>query len=435
MKLELDELARKLQDVVGGQAVSVEPARLGSFSIDGQPAALLCLPSSAVELSAALRVCAEADAAVTPWGGGTAIHMGNRPRRVEVAISLSRLDHLVEHDDANLTATLQAGMSLARLQEMAAPREQFFPVDVPFPQRASVGGMIAANLNGPRRICYGSIRDLVIGIKAVLATGEQIKAGGKVVKNVAGYDLGKLFVGSLGTLGIITEATLRMAPLPEIAGTLISSGTLAQVFELADQIARSTLLPAAMVVSNSRASRGGEPGGQKFHLALWAEGFEAAVARHLRDAQAMSERIGLQSESLDHPAHLRFWDEVRDFPLATNRSVIRVTVPRGSLPAAVKKIEGWKTADFDFAVIADALSGCVWIAAAAEDGPAEQFARMGALAREHGGHAIMLAAPPEVKKNLDVWGAPPPGFPLMREIKRQFDPHGLLNPGRFVGGI
>jgi glycolate oxidase FAD binding subunit len=435
MKLRLDELARKIELLLGRQAVTIEPAALGSFSIDGQRPALLCFPSTAVELSAVLRVCAEVDAAITPWGGGTAMHVGNVPRRVEVAISSSRLDRLVEHDDANLTATVQAGMSLARVQEMVAPRKQFLPVDVPFPERASLGGMIAANVNGPRRSCYGSIRDLVIGIRAVLATGEQIKAGGKVVKNVAGYDLSKLFVGSLGTIGIITEATLRMAPLPQAAGTLISSGTLAQVFELADQVARSPLLPAAVVVLNSRASRGGETGRQTFQLALWAEGFEQAVARHLREARTMAERIGLESESLEHPAHLRFWDEVRDFPLATNRCVMRVTVTRGSLPAAVKRIDGWKAADFEPAMVADPLSGVVWIAAAAEGEPAEQFARLGALAREHRGHAIMLGAPPEVKQNLDIWGAVPPGFPLMREIKRQFDPHDLLNPGRFVGGI
>jgi glycolate oxidase FAD binding subunit len=279
------------------------------------------------------------------------------------------------------------------------------------------------------------VRDLVIGIKAVLATGEQIKAGGKVVKNVAGYDLGKLFVGSLGTLGFITEATLRMAPLPQLAGTVISTGTLAQAFELTDQIARSPLLPAAVVVLNPSANPDGHGRRRKFQVALWAEGFEQAVARHLRDARNIAERIGLDCESLDPPAHHRFWGDVRNFSLATDRCVIRLTVPRGSLPAAVNEIDGWKTAEFEPAVIADAMSGTVWMAVAAEGAPAEQFARMADFAGEHGGHATMLAAPPEVKKNLDVWGAPPPAFGLMREIKRQFDPQGLLNPGRFIGGI
>jgi glycolate oxidase FAD binding subunit len=435
MNVGPDELGRRLETALGREAVILDPARVGAFSVDGQRAALLCLPSTPLEISAALRVCGEADAAVTPWGGGTAIRVGNQPRRVEVVISSSRLARLVEHDDANLTASVQAGMSLARLQEMVSPRKQFFPVDVPFPERASVGGMVAANLNGPRRGCYGSVRDLVIGIKAVLASGEQIKAGGKVVKNVAGYDMGKLFVGSLGTLGFITEATLRMAPLPQVAGTVTATGTLAQVFDLTDHIARSPLLPAAVVVLNSSANPDGHGRGQKFRVALWAEGFEQAVVRHFRDTRTMTERIGLESEALEPPAHHRFWNEIRNFPLAPDRCMVRLTMPRGSLAAAVHKIDRWKTAEFEPAMVADAMSGTVWIALAAERAPAEQFARMAELAREHGGHATMLAAPPEVKKDLDVWGAASPSFRLMREIKRQFDPQGLLNPGRFVGGI
>ena len=161
---------------------------------------------------------------MTPWGGGTAMRIGNLPDRVGIIIELSKLNRVVEHDHANLTATMQSGITLAASQKFTAAERQFVPFDAPYPERSTIGGIVAANLNGARRGCYGSVRDLVIGMKVALPTGEQIKAGGKVVKNVAGYDMCKLFVGSLGTLGIITEVTMRMTPIPETAATVAVSG-------------------------------------------------------------------------------------------------------------------------------------------------------------------------------------------------------------------
>ena len=158
--------------------------------------------------------------------------IGNPPTRLDVVVDLSRMNRVIEHDDANLTATVEAGISINRLQQVIAERNQFLPFDPPCALRASVGGTVAANLNGPRRSFYGNVRDLVIGMRVALATGEHIKAGGKVVKNVAGYDMCKLFVGSFGTLGIITEITVRMAPLPEASATLLASGSLLQILEL-----------------------------------------------------------------------------------------------------------------------------------------------------------------------------------------------------------
>jgi glycolate oxidase FAD binding subunit len=435
MKLGLDELARKFESLLGAGAVTTDATALDAFLVDGQRPALLCAPATAEQVGAVLRVCGEADAAATPWGGGTAVRIGNRPRRLDVVIALAAMNRLVEHDDANLTATAEAGMPLARMQEIVSERNQFLPFDAALPARASIGGVIAASVNGPRRTCYGSVRDLVIGIKAVLATGEQIKAGGKVVKNVAGYDLCKLFVGSLGTLGIITEATLRVAPLPERAATLVGSGTSAQVFELAAEIARSPLLPATLVILNPRASGAAAAGRRNFQLAMSAEGFEQTVARHLQDGRSMAERIGLSCALLEGEDHVRFWEGVRDFPLGTSLWVTRVTVPPASVSTLISAIQDWEAADPASAMISDALAGVIWISGAIEHGAAEQFAQIGALARAQGGHAIMLAATPEIKNRVDVWGAAPPAVSLMREIKRRFDPQHLLNPGRFVGGI
>jgi glycolate oxidase FAD binding subunit len=276
MKSTVDQLAHRLAAEVGVVAVVTEQSALASHIVDGMRA-LVCSPAAAEQIAAALRICAEAEAAVIPWGGGTAMPIGNRPSALDVVIETSRLDRAIEHDDANLTATVQSGITLMALQEILARQKQFLPFDPPFPARATVGGIVAANLNGPRRSCYGSVRDLVIGMKVALASGELIKAGGKVVNNVAGYDMCKLFVGSLGTLGILTEVTLRMAPIPETSATVIVAGGLPKVLQLVDELSRSPLLPAAVALMNSSALGVGQ---NDWQAVIRCEGFAETVTRH-----------------------------------------------------------------------------------------------------------------------------------------------------------
>jgi glycolate oxidase FAD binding subunit len=435
MKLSDDQLARQLESELGTDAVTDESVTLASHQVDGKQPVLSCSPATPEQVAAALRICSEAEAAVTPWGGGTAMAIGNPPRKVEVVIGLNRLNRVVEHDDANLTATLAAGMTLTNVQEVVAARKQFLPFDPPHPAHATIGGTIAANLNGPRRSSYGAVRDLVIGMKVALASGEQIKAGGKVVKNVAGYDMCKLFVGSLGTLGIITEATLRMSPVPETAATLVATGTPSSVIELASEIARSQLNPTAMFISNYQVWKIAGGARSDWQLGIWSEGFEENVHRHLHDAETMAQRIGLKREALGDKSHQQYWDEIRDFLLRPERLVYRVTVPRAAVAVIMNAIADCKTADFDPAIVSDAAVGTIWIAAAANRTSAQQFPKLLALARARAGHAVMLTGPPVYKEGVDVWGSPPPGLSLMREIKREFDPKGILNPGRFLGGM
>ena len=435
MKVTHDQLARQLASVLGADAVTNEPSLLASHAVDGTPPAAICAPETAEQVAAALRICSEVEAAVTPWGGGTAIGIGNLPRHFDVVLGLNRLRRVVEHDDANLTLTVQSGISLLKLQESAANQKQFLPFDAPQPSRATVGGTIAANLNGPRRSSYGAVRDLVIGMKAALASGEQIKAGGKVVKNVAGYDMCKLFVGSLGTLGVITEATLRMSPVPETAATLLATGIPLSVTDLANQLARSQLTPTAVFVSNFQTNKTGDAAPSAWQLAVWSEGFEENVARHLHDVETMGERTGLKLEWLRDKSHEQYWDEIRDFPLRSERLIFRVTVPRAAVTDTMKAIAEWGTGDFHPAIISDAAVGTIWVAAAANRASVEQFPNLITLARERGGHAVTFAGPLSCKQGVDVWGLSPPGVSLMREIKRQFDPKGILNPGRFLGGI
>jgi glycolate oxidase FAD binding subunit len=435
VKIDSEILASKLQSELGTEAVTLDSRVLSRYTVDGENPAVVCFPSTPDQVGTALRLCSEAEAAVTPWGGGTAMALGNIPRSVEVVIALDRLDKLIEHDDANLTATAQAGMTLSALQEQLKQSNQFLALDPPQPDRATIGGVVAANMNGPRRMLHGSVRDLVIGMRVVLATGEQIKAGGKVVKNVAGYDLCKLFVGSLGTLGIITEVTFKMAPLAETAGTLIAQGSLADCIKMVEEISSSTLLPPAVTLFNAAAAKAEGFETEAAAVAVWTDGFTEAVERHLLDFQSIAERIGLATETLRSHQHAGFWQQVCNFGAGREIVLYRLTVPLGSVSAVLVALDQRSAASAATQIVAHAGSGTILVQTQADIPDIAWFSKLTEMANQHHGHAVVLAAPSALKKDLDVWGPSPPSLNIMRKIKHQFDPHGILNPGRFIAKL
>jgi glycolate oxidase FAD binding subunit len=435
MNVSSDALGVKLERELGAASVQGDAGVLGGHAVDGKSPALVCFPSAAEQVRAILRLCGEVQAAVTPWGGGTAMRQGNIPSRVDVVVVLERLAEVVEHDDANLTATAQAGMKVAALQEIVGRRRQHLAVDPPHPARATLGGIVAANSNGPRRMLHGGLRDLVIGMKMVVATGEQIKAGGKVVKNVAGYDLCKLFVGSLGTLGIVTEVTFRMAPLPESAASFLASGPLARCVVAVERILSSPLLPAAVTMLSSRAAKRIGCDSEMPVVAIGVEGFEESVARHFSEMEAIARQADLVFEPLRDEPHRRLWERIANFSADETGILYRITVPVGAVAEILATVERWSNGEHPARYVADAGSGTVWLALDAKPGDIEGFVRLAALAREHGGHAAIAAAPAALKAGIDVWGEAPASMNLMREIKRRFDPNGILNPGRFLGGM
>ena len=432
MKADPDQLAKQLESELGANAVSCNSPELLCAVVDGKQPAVICSPNNAAQVCAVLRLCAESDAAVTARGGGTAMTIGNSPTRVDVIIDVSRMNRLIEHDDANLTATVDAGIRIDHLQQVVAQRNQFLPFEPPSTLRASVGGTIAANLNGSRRSYYGNVRDLVIGMRVALADGEHIKAGGKVVKNVAGYDMCKLLVGSFGTLGIITEATVRMAPLPETSATILASASLAQTLELVRELSRSLLLPTAVSVTDGVLSADNSAP-HNWRIAIRCEGFSETVARQTGELTAMARRVNLSAEVLDTAAQQSCWRQIADFPLCNDRLVYRITVPRSSVAALMTFIDAVQS--FSPTVLCDPSVAVIWIATTPNIEAARAFAELRSLAEEQRGHAVMFCAPAELKRNIDVWGTAPPAISLMREVKRQFDPRAILNPGRFIGGI
>ncbi|MBM2805662.1 MAG: FAD-binding oxidoreductase [Deltaproteobacteria bacterium] len=428
MKITHEQLAQQLQAALGTDAVNAQANFRASHIVDGITPVLVCAPHSAEQIAAILRICSEAETSVVPWGGGTAMALGNPPRQADVVVKTTSLNRVIEHDHANLTATVQSGITLNSLQNALAPQKQFAPFDPPFAERSTVGGVVAANLNGPRRASYGGVRDLIIGMKVVLASGEQIKAGGKVVKNVAGYDMCKLFTGSLGTLGIITEVTLRVAPMPESNATVVVTGSLTQASQLTKELAASNLLPTAVFLANDFTDH-------SWWLSVGFEGFEATVARQLNDVALVAQRLGMNPEQFRAEKHQRVWQEARDFPLQPNRLIYRVTVPRASVMEIVNVVKSWRNDGQNPMIVVDMVMGTVWIAQKANVESAGEFPKLIALTQQRRGHAVMFAAPSELKSAIDVWGPAPPALSLMREIKQQFDPKGILNPGRFIGAL
>lgn len=435
MKLSGEALSAKLESELGAGSVESNPRSLASYTVDGKVPTFLCLPNTPQQVGSILRICAEAQASVIPWGGGTSIRLGNIPRQTDVVIGLEKLVKLIEHDDANLTASAQAGMKVETLQAALQERGQFLAVDPPRPGEATIGGMVAANTNGPRRMFYGGVRDLVIGMKMVLPSGVQIKAGGKVVKNVAGYDLCKLFVGSLGTLGVITEVTFKMAPLPESTATFVACGPLAQAFELVSELSRSALLPTAIAILSADVAAATGIDLKMPAVAVWNEGFHEAVSRHLRDLQGMADGIGLNSRIFRDEAERRLWGEIRDFGAEGGSALYRLVTPLASVQSVVSTVDGWCASEERAIYIAHAGSGTIWVSLPATPLAGAWFSKLAALALEHRGHAVLTGAPPGLKEGIDVWGPAPASLSIMRALKREFDPQGILNPGRFIANL
>ena len=428
MKASTEELAQRLSASLGSEAITAEESQLAEHAVDGAMPKLICTPATAEQVAAAVRICSEAQATLAPWGGGTAMILGNPPRTLDVVVKSTRLNRVIDHDHANLTATVQSGITLNALQSALAPHKQFVPFDPPLPGRSTVGGIVAANLNGPRRSSYGSVRDLVIGMRVVLASGETIKAGGKVVKNVAGYDMCKLFTGSLGTLGIISEVTLRVAPIPAHSATVIATGTLANAVQCASQLTRTKLLPTAVYLRNSN-------GAASWRVAVSFDGFAETVARQTSELMEIAQRLGLTQEVIDGARQQNFWQAMADLPVSQDRLIYRLTVPRDALTQAISTIIGWIKVEPAPAICADVAMGTLWLVVPANQETVDLFPRLIALAQEQRGHAIVFAAPAPVKKAIDVWGPITPAHTLMRKIKQEFDPMELFNPGRYIGGL
>jgi glycolate oxidase FAD binding subunit len=354
--------------------------------------------------------------------------LGNAPRDLGLILSTKRMNRVLEHAAGDLVVRVEAGARLRDVQATLATAGQWLALDPPEPD-ATIGGIIAANSSGPRRLRYGTARDLLIGITYVLPDGTVAKSGGKVVKNVAGYDLNKLFTGSLGTLGLIVEAIFRLHPVPAATRTVMrfrKGGWPQDLSEAIQAVLHSSLVPSAMSFRWDRSLS---------ILAVRFDGIEPGVDAQIEVAAKLLEGQCLVEANVDP----RFWDQGGMFSsrLFPQVAYVKVSEVPANLPlllddiVAVTRPEG----------MAAHIWGCAGngITTVGVVGPPklqiEAVDTLRSRVRQRRGSLVVTQAPAEVKRSIDVWGDVGAGLPLMRRIKEMFDPNGIMNPGRFVGGI
>jgi glycolate oxidase FAD binding subunit len=362
-------------------------------------------------------------------GGGTALELGAPLLRFDALLRTTGFAKIVEYAPADMIVTAEAGMTLAALSETLRGQGQWLALDPPAPERATVGGVIAANSFGPRRARFGSVRDLLIGISVIRADGALVRGGGKVVKNVAGFDMPKLMCGSLGTLALIATATFRLHPLPELARTVVVPSCRAeQLRKLLARVKLGQLEPTSVVGLST------EPG--RFEVALRFEGFAAGVTQQVARFAELQRAVGEKCEPLSDADAQAWWMRQDD---ARMRGELRAKV--AALPTQIEEILPRLDA------IREHLSDArfVWYASLGlgflSGTPSDLAAASRALAeaRSHlqkaGGTLVLQSGSPTLRSSIGEWGTNPEAFPIMQRMKERFDPQQRLNPGRFVGGI
>jgi glycolate oxidase FAD binding subunit len=436
-----------------------------------QPAAVPELRDLVRRVVAELADRSATNQAIYPLGGQTMLDFGLPPVRPGIGIDLRGLAQVIDYPARDMTITVQAGITLAKLREILAAENQRLPIDVPQPDRATLGGTIAANVSGPRRYGFGTLRDYVIGISVVNDEGQEIKAGGRVVKNVAGYDLCKLYIGSLGTLSIITQVTLKLKPRPEEQSLVVAGCEPGALGPLLDEVHRSRTRPVCLDLLNRAAVSyiNQQPGNitpKKGTVPLMGEGpspfsdllperpwllvigFEdnqEAVKWQTQQLQDELSRAGFQVvETRIGSAAEPLWQALAEFPGAWNgmNSVLprsRLTFKANLLPHRVAEFCR-RAAEVPHQLLLQAHAGNGIVIGHAEgDLTLEQTRTMLNELRDTAaagqGSLIIRRCPTAWKRELPVWGTPRGDAVLMRAIKEKLDPRRLFNPGRFVDGL
>jgi len=478
---ELNQILEELAGIAGPDRLKTDPAVTAQYAVDGVIPKAVVFPKNTRMVAALVQCACRGNLAIVPWGSGTKMAMGNPPKRLDLVVCMARMNHMLDVDTANLTITVEAGVKFRDVQARLATEEDrcylpledlkteagefvcsdrshsgcFLPMDPPFSERATMGGVVATNTTGPRRLLYGLPRDLVLGVRFVTPKGDIIGAGGKTVKNVSGYDVSKLMIGSLGSLGILCEMTLRLLPLPEKMETLLFSfDAFSDAGAFAAAILGTKLLPAAVEVANKaaienmdlRGSLDFSPGSHVVMVAL--EAFDEAVARMHKELLAMAQHFKAKGHSLvQEDKHRLFWLTVGELQGSAHQRFPRLVALQLNYP-----LSAWK-ALFEFAdktlsqarldhtmlchagnsvTLINLLSGTK---GTDDKALIEAVQALLAECRKAGGNLVVQRAPADLKKALPVWGEPGSDLPLMKRIRVELDPFGVMNPGRFAVGL
>lgn len=375
------------------------------------------VPESAEELAAALRECAASGQRIELLGNGTKRSMGGPVGEADITIATAGMRRVLQYEPGDLTVSVEAGIPFQELQRQLREHRQMIALDPPFAAGATVGGVVASNTSGPMRRGFGTSRDLVIGMEFAMLDGKRIKTGGMVVKNVAGLDMGKLLIGSFGTLAAIASINFRLHPLPEQTRTfLFAYADLQSAIAKRDAILRGVLQPFAVDLLSPGASER-----NRYVLAVRAGGSKAVLERYTREL--------CEAEPIEGQQEDAFWERVREFTPAflarhPEGVVLRVSTTLGELPRLMQIAPG--------AVVARAAAGVAYVHLESWPPPVALW--------NHDWTVAVEFAPEEIRRREELWRLPSAGakansFAMMKAVKEMFDPGRLLNRARLYGRI
>ncbi len=442
---ELEKLQTAILEFVSADQIITEIDTLQSFAVDGILPRLVVTPTSVEQTAQIVSLASQQEATLIVRGGGSRINVGSIPEHIDILLETGKLAQLLEHEAPDLTCHVEAGFTLADLQAQLATKGQQLALDPPGAAQATIGGLLASNASGPKRLRYGSARDLVIGLRVVQANGEVTRSGGRVVKNVAGYDLNKLYVGSFGTLGVIVEANFKLQPLPQAERTLLltypdASNAMATVIALLG----SLLTPSAIDLIDPGAASdlsdffGIHLPSNSYTLAINFEGSLTTIERQLDETRLLARQHGaFMGDDLTGEAQNSFWDAVREHTGGTLTCKVAILVSH--VARYLKHVAHvCQRHELEAAIVAHAGNGILYIELRPSDATPrliEAITELRSYAQAAKGSLVVEHCPVELKRLINVWGEPGADFYLMQRLKQQFDPKGTFVRGRFVGGL
>ena len=445
----------RLADIVGAQNVIADPRELSAYAVDAVIPKAAARPGTPQEIAELVKFAAAENLAIIPTGARTKLAIGMPPARYDLAIDVARLDRVISYDPGDLTLSVEPGIPLSRLAQILAEHNQFLPLDVPFFERATVGGTLASGVDSPLRQLYGTPRDFVLGMEFVTGEGSLAKSGGRVVKNVTGYDLHKLMLGAIGSLGVITRINFKTFPLPSATATFIASfSTMPAAAAFNSLIHKSpmrcqaieVLSPSAATLLSESASSLADAPLNSFVVAMRISGNDDVLSRCERDLRTMAENSATSLRGftrLNAPREQHLWTAIREFP-STRQShpaavLFKATCLRSDFAAFFEDTSA--LAQQHSIKISHMFHGCgicYFRLESPPDSPDNLAAACQELlqrAAKSVRGASILWCPAELKRHLNIWDPPREDFPLMQQLKRAFDPRNIFAPGRFVGGL
>ena len=435
----MEKIKSELSDIVGDQNVSSGQDQNVNFAIYGVAPEIITFPSNSDELAEIVKYCSANNLNILPLGNGTKLTLGNKPKHLDVGISTKNLNKIIEHSESDFIISAQAGVTLLELKDYIRNTNQFFPLDPPFLNSgATLGGVASANDSGPSRLKYGTFRELILEIKVVNINGETIRGGAKVVKNVAGYDLPKLFVGSLGTLGIITECTVRLYPVPEFSKTYVSGfSSIEELKKAVSDLLDADLVLTCLEIANSNLSveifkqAGLRPILFPYTLMVKVDNVKQAVNDQINAIERILMKKGVEGAVIEKDNNI--WDHIRNFPYTSNENLVcKASVAITDVYKVLENIyEISENLDVEILTSVRAGNGIIIISISGENKIiAANLLRSSINSIK--GRLIITQQPSDVDEEINVWGNLDNSLDIMKTIKTGFDPNNLLNSGRFI---